>query len=273
MRRPLRHSRSWCAAWCAACLIAAAACAHIAPPTTAPAIDTDRPDKTDGTTTVLRGFTQAEGGYTYSRADGVNEQAIGEALVRIGLSARSEVRVGLNSYAVTDDGAVRLQGMQDAAFGVKVRLVEDTERFSLWHPGAAVIATTTVPTGAAPWRVRTLQPETHLALFWPLTSRLGLTTNINASFPVEDGRRYTQGAASGSFGYEFSDRLQAFAEWFSLFPASRGGANGHYIDSGVMLAFGENTQLDLRAGISATRGAGDSFIGAGIARRWGRLRP
>lgn len=151
-------------------------CAHIAPPPTASAIDTDRPDRTDGTFTLPRGTAQAEGGHTYSRADGTSEHDFGEVLVRAGLSARSEIRVGLNSYAVTDDGSVRVQGMQDALVGMKVRLAEGTERFSLWHPGAAVIATTTVPTGAAPWRVGTLQPETHLALSWPLTSRLGQRT-------------------------------------------------------------------------------------------------
>ena len=111
-----------------------------------------------------------------------------------------------------------------------------------------------------------MAPE--LASEWTLTNRLGLATNFDVARPVADARRYTELAASASFGFELSPKLSAFAEAFGFAPEIAGAKHTSYLDSGVAASLSPNLQIDIRGGVGLNGAGPDYFVGAGLARRW-----
>lgn len=82
---------------------------------------TDRPDFTESTETVPAGRVQFEGGYTPLRSGGVDEHAIGEVLLRLGVSGRTELRLGLNSFLVARvPGEPTSTGLEGASLGANM---------------------------------------------------------------------------------------------------------------------------------------------------------
>src|SRR5690606_35418638 len=106
-----------------------------------PDLVSDRPDFTESAVAMARCMVQLETGYSYGRDGGDTSHSIGEMLFRAGIGRGVELRVGLNSYRVTQIGDVTESGIEDAAIGAKVHI--GGGRGAL--PAAALIATVGVP--------------------------------------------------------------------------------------------------------------------------------
>lgn len=231
----------------------------------APAIEADRPDFTESPETVPPGSIQAEGGYTYSRNEIGTSHSIGELLVRVPADTRAELRVGFNSYWIEHAAGQVRRGLQDMAIGTKVRLIEHEERSPV--PNASIIVLSTLPTGHRGIGSRTMQPTVKLALGWQLSDRLSLQSNVNYSYAIEDGTRFSQWATSASFGADITPRLETFVEWFGTNPLSLGARRADYLNTGVAMKFSRSLRLDARIGTNA-RTTRNYFAGLGVARRW-----
>ena len=231
----------------------------------APAIEADRPDFTESPITVPPGSIQAEGGYTYSRDEGTTNHSIGELLVRVPAGSRAELRLGFNSYSIANAAGLVQRGFQDMAVGTKVRLIEQEERSPV--PNVSIIVFSTLPTGHRGIGSRAMQPTAKLAFSWDLSERLSLQSNVNYSYAIENGTRFSQWASSASFGTEATPRLETFVEWFGTSPASLGGKRVDYLNTGAAMKFGRSIRLDARIGTNA-RTIRNYFAGVGVARRW-----
>lgn len=229
---------------------------------------TDRPDFTESTSIVAPGEVQAEGGYTYSRAARETSNTAGELLVRVGLLHFAELRIEPGSYSRVSSPTGIERGWQDSEIGAKVRLHNAADDHPSAIPAVALVLGSSIPTGSDAFRESHAQPEVKLATEWTLTRRLGLATNFNVARPVADSRRYTELAASASFGFELSPRYSAFAEAFGFAPQIAGAKHTSYLDSGVAASLSSNLQIDIRAGVGLNGAGPDYFVGAGLARRW-----
>lgn len=229
---------------------------------------TDRPDFTESTEVVPRGRVQAEGGYTFSRAGSEDRHAFGEVLVRVPVAERLELRFALNSYLVMRSRAGEASGFEDGLLGFKLKLLEGPEEFEVTRPAAAVVMATSVPTGASVYRETALQPEVKLALAWPVSHRLSVSSNLIAAVPREDGERFMQLAASLSAGYSLAERVAGYVEVYGFEPAERDGSSLAYVNGGLTLLLSPDHQLDVRAGRALNTANTDYFVGVGLGARW-----
>lgn len=230
---------------------------------------TDRPDFTESAEAIELGHAQLEAGHTFSRVGSESSQSIGEVLFRTGLAPRAELRVGLNSYAISRTaGQPWSGGREDGSLGVKVRLVEGGEKGS-WKPSVSLLGKTSVPSGAASERINAWQPETKLIAGWTLTDRIDFTSNVNAA-AVKDGTWHNEYAVSGSLGFGITDKIRTYAEGYSFFIGGQHPARLPYVNAGATYQFTPDLQVDLRGGSGVHRSftGPDYFVGLGISRRW-----
>ena len=270
-RRPSRRTGNtiphWPAAVCGLAFSSVVGCAS-ATASRGPLVS-DRPDFTESTSTVDPGHIQAEGGYTFSRSAGDRSNSAGEILARIGLARWAELRLEPGSYSWVTSPSGKQSGREDGEIGTKLRLHNAADDSPSLVPEVSVILKSSIPTGAAVYREKRLQPVVELATEWTLASRVGLGTNIDMARPVDDdGKRYTEYAVSASFGFDLSARFGAFAEAYGFVPENSGSKRTGYLDTGLTAALSADLQFDVRAGIGLNGTPPDYFVGAGIVRRW-----
>lgn len=231
-------------------------------------IETDRPDFTETARTVPAGRIQIEGGYTFARIGEDEEQAVGELLIRIATGARTELRVNAGSYALLRGPGGRASGFEDIAIGFKVELRDASRAFGLGLPDLALVAETTLPTGASAFGENETQPEVKLALAWDLSPRVSLGSNLNFAWPSEEGERYTEPAGSLTVGFSLAERTGAYLELFGFAPSGRARPNSSYADGGLTYLVNDDFQLDARVGAGLSGARPDYFFGVGASRRY-----
>ena len=228
-------------------------------------ISTDRPDQTESAQLVPRGMVQVEGGATVASNRGARTTSYGEILVRAGVHDAIELRVEPFTYtSLSGSGAPESGGVEDLAIGVKVPLFRH-DSASRFVPDISVIGTTSVPTGARPFRADGAQPGGVLAADWSLAERLSFGSNLTMRRGRTDGERYWERGASATFGFALGERAGMYAEWFAV-RDTRDPAAVHVLNSGITYKLSSDFQVDARLG----RGNRDhgTFGGIGVARRW-----
>ncbi len=230
---------------------------------------TDRPDFTESSETVPSGLVQLESGTTYTQDGSAKGASLGEALVRVGVTPRAELRLGFNSYSIAREAGSTVRGFEDASIGAKVKLVQGGDVGSV-RPTVAVIVGTSVPTGATPLRSTLLQPEVKTTWAWDLTDRLAFSSNLNYAWIREPLQSYGEAGATASFALGLTDRVGSYLEYFGFFPQQDGVDRSHFANGGLTFVLHDNLQLDARAGQQVRRQAdGRSFfVGVGLSRRW-----
>ncbi len=248
------------------CLIALPAPSRLAAQTADPLV-TDRPDFTESAVTVRPGRVQLEAGYTFGRNGDASSHTFGEVLLRIGALSRIEIRVGLNSYAVTDSRSDAERGFEDVSLGAKISLLDPPPHFELFRPAVALLVGTSLPTGADGFGGEGLWPETKLALAWGLSERVSLGTNLNIASVQTNGDRFAQFSGSLALGVALSDRLGTFAELFGFASGNPQGLDTGFLNGGATFLAHDNVQLDARAGIGFDNREPNYFLGLGFAWR------
>ena len=137
-----------------------------------PDLITDRPDFTESANAVPNGSWQFEMGYTFAKDKPLTDHTIGELLVRFAVIENFEFRAGVNSYHVAKIGGNSYKGLDDMSLGVKWALVPGT---------LAVIASTSVPTGAKVFRTSKLQPGLTVSLAKDLSETVSLGSNLGVT--------------------------------------------------------------------------------------------
>ncbi len=230
---------------------------------------TDRPDFTESPFTVAPGRVQLEMGFTYARdgsgAGRTESFEAPEALFRIGLADRWELRIEAPNFAWTDDDSGDDSGATDFGVGCKFALTAQDGAV----PAMAVLATLSFPTGDDAFTQDALVPEFRWAWTYDLPEGWSLAGNLGLALPEdEQDDLYTEFLASVSLGIPLADRWGAYLEYFGFYPA--GGATGaeNYADAGVTFLLTDDVQLDARVGMGLNGRAEDFFCGAGVAIRF-----
>ena len=147
-----------------------------APSAQTPDLVTDRPDQTESATAVPRGLVQVETGYLLSRDDGVDSFEALQTLVRIGLGARSELRIAHAGVI----GAAGRQGAGDSAVGTKISLIATADG---WAPELALLGGLSLPTGDAPFSSEGVDPSFLVALAHEVSPRLAPELSVGYHSP------------------------------------------------------------------------------------------
>ena len=235
-----------------------------------PPMVTDRPDATESAVTVAPGTFQLESGYTYGKIEGIAVHNLGEILLRIGVTDSVEVRLGANSYQWVRASRATEQGLEDSTLGVKIKLVDSGGGSGFGSPQVAVLASTTLPTGASLLTQEKVQPEVRFAVAWDLSERFALGTNIVYVYgnDVLVDERFHQGGSTLALGYALTDRVGAYVEYFGVYPVLKDGPSENYVNGGTTFLIDQNFQLDARVGYGLNGLEDDFFVGFGSGVRW-----
>jgi hypothetical protein len=230
-----------------------------------PELVTDRPDQTESTEIVPKGFVQTELGF--GDADAADATFAG--LARIGLSERIELRVGLDEFF--------LSGPEDAvdmSIGAKFRLAGERD----WRPAIAVIAALNQKLGNSLSPVSDgLRPSFRFAFSHTLSERLSLGYNAGVSWDeivstvgmpaVPDKELESRFLWTAVLGIGATERVGFFVEAFGDSGLSDDGPTETALDGGVTFLVRPNVQLDVFVGAGLSDAAPDWLAGAGVSFR------
>lgn len=231
---------------------------------------TDRPDFTEASSTVGRGVTQLELGYTFTTDNEglgrTDSHSYPEILLRRGIFRDwFELRIGYNA-ASEDLLGTSLSGSEDLYLGAKIGI---TPQYG-WLPEMALIPQMNVPTGSSVFTDDKVLPGLNWLYGWDLTDSLSFagSTQFNRSIDQVSSGEYTQWAQSLTVGFSIAETVGAYTEWFAFFPE---GADAdpveHYLNGGFSKQFGINVQWDIRAGLGLNDDSDDFFVGTGLSWR------
>jgi Putative MetA-pathway of phenol degradation len=241
-------------------------------------IVTDRPDFTEASSTVGLGRVQLEAGYTYfrDRSGGSTQvvQTFPEALLRIGLFAEwFELRLG-QTYVHSRTTAFgetteHLSGLSDTYVGVKLWLTEQKCHL----PETAIIFQALLPTAGQLITSDRVLPGFNYLYGWDIIPDfLSAGGSLGVNSLVDDaGHTFVVVNQSFTIGYQLTEQLGAYTEWFALYPSSAIAPDvgpEHYFNGGFTFKVTPDFQLDIRAGVGLNRHAVDFFTGAGFAVRY-----
>ena len=240
-----------------------------------PELITDRPDQTESTTTVPRGWIQIESGAGFAEEDsqGLETQTLAGpgTLVRIGLADRLELRLGwagfIDQETSFQGSRTTASGVGDAEIGAKLQLRGESGRV----PEMAILFATSVPSGDDGFTSDRFDPSFRLAFAHTLSERVSLGYNFGAAWEstAESGDTDTlsNGVYTVAAGFALSEHWGAFVELFGDVALSASGAPAHSLDGGTTWRIKPNLQIDLAGGLGLSDAADDWFLGVGVSLR------
>lgn len=232
---------------------------------------TDRPDFTEASSTVGRGVTQFELGYTYfsDQANGTRTQSHSypEVLLRQGVFRDwLELRVAYNAASVNND-ITTVNGSEDLYIGAKIGLTPQDG----WLPEMSILPQATLDTGSAAFTDGQALFGTNWLYSWEINDSVSLagSTQFNRTLDSDSGKEYTQWAQSIASGKSITDEFGCYLEWYAFFPdnADTDGVE-HYLNGGFTYLISDNIQWDIRAGFGLNEEAEDFLTGTGLSIRF-----
>jgi hypothetical protein len=227
------------------------------------ALSSDRPGFSDGPTPVGPGTVQAELGYAFNTNGGDGLHEIGQLLLRAGLGSGLEVRGGVGSYLVTEGpngyAGAGIAPAAGATLGAKARLLRSSVS------SVSALATTTLPLAddAFLGGDERARQEVKLAFDGALGRNLSLTINGGARF-YATGDAAAQALFIPTLNIGLNERTGAYVGYAGFYGD---GPNTSYVEAGLTLLSGLDTQLDVNVGTRVDSNADEVFIGLGLAHR------
>ena len=232
-----------------------------------PDLVTDRPDQTESATVVPRGLVQVETGYLFARDDGVDTFEVPGTLFRIGLGARSELRVG-HAGVIGSEGR---HGAGDSEIGAKVNLIETADG---WTPELAILGGLSLPTGEEAFSSDGVDPSFLVAFAHGLSPRRSLGYNVGGAWESSPDQPDREASLlySLALGMGVTNRLGAFIEVFGDRRTTGDTATGVSIDGGLTFLLTDAMQIDSFCRTSTPVQKFDDVFSCGVVR-WGRRGP
>jgi hypothetical protein len=134
---------------------------------------------------------------------------------------------------------------------------------------AALIASTTIPTGTGDFKSSDWQPAAVFCASWELAPTVGIGTNLGVARPASDGTRFTTLWASAALGVGLTDTTSIFFELYGFNREEARGPSTVTVQTGLVYLFNSDLQADVRAARRLTDEGVDFLIGAGISWRLG----
>jgi hypothetical protein len=237
----------------------------------------DRPDKTEGPTTVDAGHCQFEmdfATFTYDSTSGVRTKNwnIAPFNVRVGLLNNVELSLIFESYLreAVDDRPARtmsiLSGIGDFITRLKINLWGDDGGdtafaffpFVKFPTSTGGLGNTSVEGGAIfPFSIKL-----------PAKVEMGMETGISFVRNESGGNDHEEYVNSVTFAREIIGKLSGYCEFFSSVSTEHDSSWIGTVDLGITYALTENLQLDCGCNIGVTHAADDINAFSGISIRF-----
>ncbi|MGN7786372.1 transporter [Niabella sp. 22666] len=224
-------------------------------------MNVDLPDETEEASLVNKGSIQLETALLLNRYRQEASSAIGQALLRIGVSDRVELR------ALLEEGKNRdtyfdqtVQSTMPLGIGSKISLVKDHS----WLPDMTFIGQLCLPlTSKSSGQREHWSPLLLMAFENKLSPKWKL--EYNAGGQQEIFSTQWVWLANGSLHYHISDPLEVFLEYYAQYGVGKSGHNN--VGGGLTYQLGNNIQVYLSAGSSVGYHEPNQFAAGGIAFR------
>lgn len=200
-------------------------------------INTDRPDQSEGTYVLPKGYLQLENGFLYEQ----NQQNYG-LMLRYGLFSSTEIR---------------WESTLEKPLAFTPVLSSHTLSFKQFvFKGTSVLPEITL-VGYLSYDApqRELFPNAALAFSHSLSSSISLDYNLALTGPSHDFFFTTQ------LSHTFANNVVVFGEYFATFGEN---IREHSFDAGVLLPLTPNLQIDFALGKSLSLSHDDYFFSLGL---------
>jgi hypothetical protein len=236
-------------------------------------IDPDRPDVTNGTTTVGRGVVQIETGVEYARSSvggSPPDRRLSVPLVlRIGLIDRLEARF-------EGEPLVRLRGADDDTghgdfkVGLKYGFFDVEE--GDWRPALGVLPFVKVPIASAP--IGSERPDFGVTLLVSFNMPRDFALDVNAGLAAigqtHPSGYLVQGLGSASLQRTLlAQRLVVFGELFFFSRDERDGHHRFGTDVGLLYRLTSHLAVDAAVETTLAGRGPDYAVRAGLSTRFG----
>ena len=237
----------------------------------------DRPDQTEGPTTVDAGHYQFEmdfATFTYDRTSGVRTKNwnIAPFNIRVGLLNNVELSLIFESYLreAIDDRPARtmsiLSGIGDFITRLKINLWGDDDG----HTAFALLPFVKFPTSTGGLRNASVEGGAifPFSIKLPAKIDMGMETGFSFLRNESGGNYHEEFVNSVTFTREIIGKLSGYCEFFSSVSTEHDSDWIGTIDLGVTYALTENLQLDCGCNIGVTHAADDINAFSGISVRF-----
>lgn len=233
-----------------------------------PDMVTDRPDQTESSVTVPKGWLQIETG-ALMEGDSPYKGLVftntiyNTTLLRYGLFDKTELRFGweyLNDYVLSGDVESDVSGLAPFVIGFKTQISEEDG----WIPELAFLGHLTIPNiGKEEFRADFLTPDFRIAGTKSINDKFSTAFNLGGEW---DGvTPNTNIFYSFVIGMGVNEKIGAFAEVYGYVIEEMNP--DHRFDAGVTYLVSNNFQLDLSGGFGINDQAPDYFISGGLSYR------
>jgi hypothetical protein len=227
---------------------------------------TDRPDFTESSLVVGDGIWQLETGLAYEGDEaGARGFAAPQALLRLGLSRRVELRLGASGFLAerTGSGFASTTGASDFEVGAKVTVFEE-ERHGI---GVSLIPIVSLPVGSDAFSSGGVDPTLKITWARELPRGFGLSGNVNVMAETEGDEHVGRHAWSFSLGHDLAFGWGGYAEVYGFSSVERGGDAAWTLNGGLTRGIGGDRQFDLSVGRGLSDAAPNWFVSAGFSLR------
>ncbi len=229
-----------------------------------PGMETDRPDATEASSVVPKGFLQVETGGLYEsfkQNDIKFERTVyNTTLIRYGLLDNFEFRLGWNYEEQTISGVANsFNGLSPLLFGMKVSIAEEKNGM----PEIALIGHLFLPFSASTdFKPNTTGADFRFSLSHSLSENTSIGYNIGAQWGNDSSEiAYIYTVA---YGIGLTDKIGFYAELYGDLPEN--SSANHFWDAGFTYLLKPTIQFDATIGSGITKGQ-DILLSAGVSFR------
>jgi hypothetical protein len=238
-----------------------------ASPASSPIV-TDRPSVTDASTVIPTGSIQFENGFQDAGTQGTRTIDGPETLIRIGLQAKTELRLYVPDYydnQAPGNPVSPVSGFGDFAIGVKQQIGPLPGKFDV-----SVVAYLGMPTGAQAISSHGYDPAVQVPWSRVLSSKWTLAGMMSLYDPTQNGRRNLTFEPAILIDRQLTSPWSAFAEYAGDFSQHAGPRDlAHF---GTALTIAKYQQIDFHVGVGSMAGSAYHFFGFGYSFRFQAFR-
>ena len=226
-----------------------------------PPIQLDRPDQTECSFIVPKGYIQAENGFTYENIN-EDEKTIAHptTLWKYGLNKKFEFRL-ITELVTEKQKAMTTTGLAQIKLGFKVNISQEKGII----PITSLIVHLSVPgISSKSFRSTYYAPSFRFTMQNKLSEKISLGYNLGAEW---DEKTHTPTYLyTLTTGYELSERLNTYIEVYGF--VSKNELADHRIDGGFTYLVNHNIMLDISGGFRLTSNSPKNFVSLGFSYRF-----
>ena len=233
-------------------------------------LEADRPDLTEGATTVGHLRFHIETSFAWERFDGDIEENeyFMSTLLRFGFGDHFEFLLETDAFTRLDIGDDEdLTGFSPIAIGIRYNLFEGE---SIGDMTLGYIMMAEIPSGTDEFETEDTEVTMRLAAEWDFSETLSLGTNVGLESQTDDsGESFYSFLASAVLGIAFDDQWGGLVEIAVDSAESDEGDAIWLFDVGLTFLVNPDLQLDVAAGTGLSGDeAPDFFMTTGLSIRF-----